>query len=158
MKKSFILVVMIFLIMLFAGCMGKSQLCAVPEAEGSKICAFSEKLHLDPAYMSQGLLAINFVALKKSVYTPGQAYVFVEKLENELTELRAQGKVWTIEQAINYIDGKLNVLPEDVRLAFQTFDIHQFTDIEIKLPITDYDFELILRHLAKQKALIEIFG
>ena len=155
MKRTALLIIM--MVFMLAGCGTTSNLCTVPESEGSKICALSESMNMDPALISQGLLAINFIALKNSVYTPQQAIDFVSDLEVELVDLRAQGQIWTLEQAINYIDAKLDVLPDDVKLAFMVFDTDGLSQMEIKQPITDYDFELVLRHLAKQRTLIRIY-
>ena len=149
--------ILTLLVLLNAGCSTTSPLCTVPESKDSKICALSDRFHVTPEYLSQGLLALNFAAIKKDIYTPERAYKFVERLKKDVKDIRARGQVWTVSQAINFVDEKLDVLPPDIKAAFNTFAPADFTEIEMIQPVTDYDFELFIRHLEKQLTLIRIY-
>jgi hypothetical protein len=149
--------VLVIFMCLVTGCGMKSQLCSVQEAEGSRICYVSEKFNVDPVYMSQSLLAVNFIALKKNSYTSEKAYDFINNLKKKIEDLRAGDDKWTFKKAIDYIDKNIKELPDEIQLAFITFpELYNLADIELGQPITDYDFYLILLHLEKQQKMIKM--
>ena len=95
--------------------------------------------------------------MKKGKYTPEKAHEFVQKLKKEIVDLKALGRKWTLFQAINFINGKVDALPADIQAAFTIFNIDSYTDVELQQPITDYDFDLVIAHLDKQDGLIKIY-
>jgi hypothetical protein len=155
--KNYALTMIVCWIMLFAGCGTKSMLCDVPEAENSVICKLSQKMNTTPGIISQSLLVANFGALEADLYTAQKANEFIDKIINDIEELRALGRTITYIGAINYIDGKYKVLPDKIKAVFVLINPAGLADKNIKMPLTDYDFELILRHLNKQKQIIQVY-
>ena len=153
--KNYALIMIICWVML--GCSTKSMLCDIPEAENSVICALSQKMNTTPEMISQSLLVANFGALEADLYTAQKANEFVDKIINDIGELRALGRTITYIGAINYIDGKFKVLPDKVEAVFVLINPAGLADKNIRMPLTDYDFELLLRHLNKQKQIIQAY-
>lgn len=149
--------IVILFCLIMAGCGTKSVICDVPEAQNSVICALSQKMNTSPEMISQSLLVANFGALEADLYTARQANEFVDRIINDIEELRALGKTISYIGAINYIDGKLKALPVKVKAVFVMVNPVGLADKNIKMPLTDYDFELLLRHLNKQKQIIQVY-
>jgi len=153
MRKALIIMILI----LMAGCATNSQLCTVPEAQNSVVCELSTKLHTTPEMISQTLLVANMGALEADVYTAQQANKFVDDLISEIENFRKLGKTISYIDAIRYIDSKFKILPARVQAVFVIMNPAGLSDQVINLPLTDYDFDLLLRHLNKEKQIISVY-
>jgi hypothetical protein len=156
-EKALMVFMVLLLGLIMAACATTSQLCAVPEAQNSVVCELSAKLKTTPEMISQSLQVANLGALASDVYTAQQADEFVDKIITDIQDIQKMGKEISYLDAINYIDGKLNLLPTKIKAVFVLIDTAGLTTQGIKQPLTDYDFDLIIRHLQKQKELIKIY-
>jgi hypothetical protein len=154
--RNYFLATMMCLMM--AGCATTpSQLCIVPEAKDSVICELAGKLKTTPEAISQTLKITNIVAMETNVYTAQQADKFVDRMIEEIQGIRDLGSEITYIGLVRYIDGEVSLLPPRVQVVFEVMGDSGLTTQEIKMPLTPYDFELLLRHLQKQKELIKMY-
>jgi hypothetical protein len=152
--KNYFLTTMACLVM--AGCATTpSNLCIVPEAKDSVICELAGKLKTTPEAISQTLKITNIVAMETNVYTAQQADKFVDRMIEEIQGMR--DLEITYIGLVRYIDGEVSLLPPRVQVVFEVMGDSGLTTQEIKMPLTPYDFELLLRHLQKQKELIKMY-
>jgi hypothetical protein len=151
------LLAMAILCMVLWACSSASFLCSVPEAEGSAVCALSEKLHTTPEIISQSLQVANLGALEADLYTARQANEFIDKIIADIEDIKAMGKKISYLQAINYIDSKFKVLPARVKAVFVIMNPAGLAGQSISQPLTDYDFELLTKHLKIQKDIIGVY-
>jgi hypothetical protein len=156
MKRLNVLFILLAFVILIQGCATTSQLCTVPEAQNSVICELSGKLKTTPEMISKSLRVANFGALTADIYTPPKADAFVDQIIADVKGIQKKGGKISYIEIINYIDGKLKVLPAKVKVVFAV-DPLDLSRYSIKQPLTNYDFDLILRHLQKQKELIKVY-
>lgn len=140
-----------------SACATTSQICLVPEAQNSVVCELSGKLRTTPEIISQSLQVANFGALEANIYTAKSADKFLDEIIVDIKNIQEMGKQISYLDAINYIDGKFKLLPSRVKAVFVLMNPAGLASQGIKQPLTDYDFELILRHLQKQKDLVKVY-
>lgn len=146
------LILIISIIAMLAGCATTSSLCP---KEGSAICALSEKLNTSPEAISQVLQIGNIAALEKSLYTATEADKFINQI---IADVQAyKGKAVTYTQAVQYINKKFNLLSPQIQAVFIIMNPADLAAKEITIPLSDYDIDLILKHLQKQKVLIKVY-
>ena len=150
-------IIIVLALLLFMGCSATSNLCTVPEANNSVVCDLSAKLHITPEMISQSLLIANFGALEVDLYTAQQADKFVNNLIGQIEKFKASGNTYTYAQAISFINSQYNLLPKKIQAVFVIIDPAGLASQNITLPLTNYDFDLFLRHLNKQKQIISIY-
>lgn len=155
--KKLLSVLSILVIMLLTGCATTSQLCLVPEAENSVICKLSKKVKTTPEAISQTLKVANIIAMETNVYTAQQADKFIDRLIEEVQNMQNLGSEVTYMNIVKYIDGEFSLLPPKVQVVFEVMNTEGLLSQTIEMPLTQYDFELLLRHLQKQKELIKIY-
>ena len=143
------------ILMVMSGCASNSMLCTVPEATDSVICNLSTKLKTTPGVISQTLQVANLGALEANIYTARQADKFIDTLIADIQGIK--GKEITYLDAVNYINDKFNVLPPRIQAVFIIINPAGLASQTIKMPLTNYDFELLLRHLQKQKDIIKMY-
>lgn len=151
------LIMVFMLILILSACGSKSMLCSVPEAENSVVCELSKKMNTTPEMISQTLMVANIGAMEADAYTAKRANVFVDKIIAEISEVRKLGKSVSYLDAINYIQTKFDVLPRKVQTLFVIVNPAGLYDQNITIPLTDYDYELLLRHLQKQKDILKAY-
>jgi hypothetical protein len=156
-EKALMVCMILLLGLIISACATTSQLCTVPEAQGSVVCELSGKLKTTPEMISQTLQVANLGAMATNIYTAQSADNFIDDMIKDISEIRDMGKQISYLDAINYIDNKLNLLPKNVKAVFLLIDTAGLTTQGIKQPLTGYDFELILRHLQKQKEIVKAY-
>ena len=145
-----------FLIFTLQGCSTTGTICQnVPTGQTSVICTLSTKLNTSPEAMSQVLQIANVAALEKSLYTAQQANAFIDQIIMDVEAYK--GKTITYAQAVKYLNDKFNILSPQVQAVFIIMNPADLAAKEITIPLSDYDVNLILKHLAKQKALVGFY-
>ena len=149
---------MIFtLLILVSSCATTSQLCNVSEAKNSVVCELSSKLKTTPEMISQSLQIANFGALEGDLYTAQQANDFINRMIEDIKEVQSLGKEVSYLDMVNYINRKFDLLSPRIQAVFVLINPAGLAGQSITIPLTDYDFELLLRHLYKQKNLIKVY-
>ena len=156
-KKELQVLSVLFVLVMFAGCGTTSMLCSVPEADGSVICELSKKINTTPEAISQSLKIANAGAMELDVYDAYEAEKFVDKIISEIQEVQKMGKEVSYREAIEYIRGIYSKLPERVQLIFEIASPDMLSQNLIEIPLTDYDFKLLLDHLNNQKNIINMY-
>lgn len=140
------------------GCGSKtSNLCLVPKAENSAVCAVADKLGVTPEDMDKTLLALNVGALEMDLYTAQEAKKYLDVIIKEIEIFREAGPKYSYLDAINYLNEKLNALPPRVQVAFIIFNPQELSQYIIENPLTQYDYDLILLHLVKQRMVVSFY-
>lgn len=155
-KIIFLLVVIGIIIGLFSSCR-KSLVCEISDAEESRICQMSQEIGITPEEFSEGLLIANIISLEKNVYSAQRADIFIDRIINDVEGFRKAGLKITYLDIVKYVNRISDVLPPNVLAALIIADPESILSDQINLPLTDYDFELILRHLQKQKSIISLY-
>lgn len=146
------LLLIISILALLAGCATTSNYCP---HDGSVICQLSEKLNTSPEAISQILQIGNVTALEKSLYTATEADKFVDQVIKDVNAYK--GKMIPYADAIGYINKKFNLLSPQIQAVFIIKNPASLAEKEITMPLSDYDIDLILKHLQKQKVLIKVY-
>jgi len=58
---------------------------------------------------------------------------------------------------VNYVNKKYNILSKEVQAVFIIINPADLATKEIKIPLSEYDINLLIGHLEKQKAIIEVY-
>jgi len=163
--KRFFTTISIWLL-LFAGviwftqCATRSDTCKnVPEGQTSVICTLAGKMGTTPENISMTLQVVNMASLEKNLYTAQEANKFVDVVIADLEKVKAsKGKiVVSYLDAVNYVNAKYKLLSSATQAAFIIIAPSALTEQEIKIPLSEYDIDLLLKHLAKQKILISVY-
>ena len=143
-------------LLLLTGCGAKSMLCSVPEASGSVVCKLAGKMDTSPEAISKALKIANAGGMTLKIYEAQEAERFIDDIIREVEAYRGSGEI-TYLDAVNYIRGKHNKLSPEVQVLFEVIDPGVLSKKLIEIPLTDYDFELILKHLNAQKRIVAAF-
>src|SRR4030042_144288 len=150
MKKYLKLSMIIFMGMLLMACATQGIICQnIPEGQVSVICALAGKMDTSPEAISQILQVANFVALEKSLYKAVEAQEFVEEIIDDLKNIKANTITYT--EAVNYVNKKYNILSKEIKAVFIIINPADLATREIKIPLSEYDINLLIGHLEKQK-------
>lgn len=156
-KDVFQMLIVLLVMFLISACGGTSMLCSVPEAENSVICSLSKEINTTPEMISQTLMVANIAAMEADAYTARRADKFINGLITEISDVRKLGKEVSYLDVVNYIQTKFDVLPVRVQTLFVVVNPAGLYEQRITIPLTDYDFELILRHLQRQKNILKAY-
>jgi hypothetical protein len=160
-KVFSVMFMLVFCMALLGACSTVSNICPAPDGQASVICALSEKMNTSPENLSQILQVANFVALEKSLYTANEASEFIDQIILDLKtakyEQRGGGPAITYAQALDYVNKKFNVLSAEVQAVFIILNPADLASKEIKIPMIEYDINLLIRHLEKQKQIVQVY-
>lgn len=148
------LLLIISILALLAGCATTSNYCP---HEGSAICTLSEKLNTSPESISQVLQIANVAALEKSLYTAQQADLFIDAIMADLKKVKAEGVSISYVDALKYVSDKFDLLSPSAQAAFIIMNPADLATQEINIPLSEYDIDLLIKHLKKQKALVKVY-
>jgi hypothetical protein len=115
----------------------------------SLIYDVAEKSHIDPAAVSQLLVFADFAALKRNVYLPDQARSAIATMRNLLDTTPTYAAV--VQLAGNWIS-YLNNYAGALVVVMPVF----LTDLNQPLPISECDRKLLLAHLERQEAMLNL--
>lgn len=143
---------------LFAGCLTTtSTLCEPPNNETSVICVLSEKMNITPEILSQTLLIANLGAIEGDLYSAQEGMEFLDKLIEEIGDVKDLGNEVTYIEAIQYIDSKFKVLPDRVKIIFVIINPAGLTSNTITIPLSNHDWNMIMEHLYKQRSILQLY-
>lgn len=141
-RKNGTMVLLIALVFTFMGCsyIQTSKVCETEQK--SLIC---EKI---PHPEQAGILLqiANITALKKDAYSAEQAFKFLDDVESFLKEADTYGN------ACRWIANEMDKYDLEVLILSGYIDI-----LNIPETITEYDRELLLKHIERQRALIKTY-
>jgi len=156
MRKYLKLSMIMFMGMILIACATSGTICQdIPEGQNSVICMLADKMGTSPEAMSQILQVANFVALEKSLYRAVEAQEFVDEIIRDLKGIKENTITYT--EAVNYVNKKYNILSKEVQAVFIIINPADLATKEIKIPLSEYDINLLIGHLEKQKAIIEVY-
>ncbi|MBN1840799.1 MAG: hypothetical protein JW883_00755 [Deltaproteobacteria bacterium] len=129
----------------------------IPEGETSTICEISVRVGQKPETVAGVLKVTNLALLAEDVYTAQQALDFIEDVETRLNEAKTAGNGVSYVSAIDYVRNRFLALPAKVQ-AFLVV-VSDFTEVDIGSDkfLTNYDIDLLLEHLDKQRAIVAPF-
>jgi hypothetical protein len=156
--KFTIMLLIISILLTLMGCGTTGTICQnVPTGQTSVICTLSTKLNTSPEAISQILQIANVAALDKSLYTAQQADAFLDGVITDLKQIKSNGQSISYVQAIDYLNKKYAILPKEVQAAMIIMNPASLSTQEIKLPLCEYDIDLLISHCKKQLQIVQIF-
>jgi amino acid permease len=145
----------------FACCTSNTNICDnLPEGENSVICAVTRSANVSPENLSKTLIVTNFAALEADVYTAREAMDFVLKAEAGLLEAQKLNKTLTYGDVVNYLITEYSGVSQRAQAVFTVVDpLSSLVSMDAQMPqiLSDFDIDLLLRHLSKQKAIINLY-
>lgn len=137
---------------------GVSPVCLnIPEGEKSVICELANEMNTTPEALSQILQVANFGALESDVYNAQEANKFVDGIITDLKGIQETGNVITFMQAITYLNKKFDLLPTKIQVLFVIINPDNLVNYQINIPLSNYDIILLIKHLNKQKQIIQVY-
>ena len=147
---------MAVLCLLMTGCSSKSELCSVPEADGSVICKLAGKMDTSPEAISRALQIANAGGIALKIYEANEAEKFIDDIIEEVEKYKDSKEI-TYLDAVNYINEKYNKLSPKVQALFEVIKTDMLSQKLIEIPLTDHDFDMLLKHLYIQKRIVTAF-
>jgi len=146
-------------VFIWVGACATSQICeTVPEGQTSVICEASQEVGVSPESLSQVLIITNIATLEANVYTAQEALEFIEGCERALSFVN--WSTLTYGEVVDYLLSEYANLPPQVQAVFIVVDpLSSMTQIDRQLPniLSEFDIDLILTHLEKQKTIVKIY-
>lgn len=168
MKQFILLIGLIFFTVSFPGCSTLNNLtgtttdvCADLENGDSVICDLCGLIDKKPEDIASVLKLTNFGVLAVGEpYDAEQALAFIEEIEADVTTAKESGVTYAAFVAA--VGVKYDALPTAVQALFKVVSIETLfgstdTSALSSLKLTDNDFDMLLLHLEKQKAIAEAF-
>ena len=112
-------------------------------------------MNTSPEAISTTLQVANVMALEKSLYKAQEAEEFIDNIIQDLKNIK--GKSITYAEALDYINDKFKVLSPEIQAVFIIVDPAGLATKEIKIPLSDYDINLLIKHLEKQKQIVQVY-
>lgn len=146
---------MLLICLCICACSTTSNLCPAPDGQASVICSLSGQMNTSPEAISTTLQVANVMALEKSLYKAQEAEEFIDNIIQDLKNIK--GKSITYAEALDYINDKFKVLSPEIQAVFIIVDPAGLATKEIKIPLSDYDINLLIKHLEKQKQIVQVY-
>lgn len=151
--------VLAVLMIFISGC-ATSNICEnIPEGQISVICEATDFIHVSPENLSKILLITNIAALEADKYTALEAMAFVNDAEAKLIAVKGKNTL-TYGDVVNYLINEHAGLSPRLQAVFTIVDpLSSLIYMEEQLPtiLSDFDIDLLLLHLAKQKTIIMLY-
>lgn len=143
----------------------EASICALPESQGSIICALAEKRNTTPEAISKSLLWANFAALETGVIGEDvpidKALKYIDVIIDEVTYYRAElnksGMKINLDMVSNYVQDRYDALPPRVQNAFIVLRPQGLSGLYFESPLVDKDFEMILYQLNEMRKMIAAY-
>lgn len=163
MKRGFIFgLTALLALLLTVGCvsfLSATSVCdRVPEGTRSVVCEVAAELRTTPEQVSTVLKLANLAGLSSNAYTASHAAAFVDELTGLVEFLRDSGSI-TYRQIVSAVLERYYTLPPEVQALFVVADdvVHIESQVVNGLLLSDFDFGLLLSHLAQQRAILAPF-
>lgn len=159
-KKLFVVSV----VLLFVACAGqqiKPSVCdTIPTDSYSVICEISAKLKVNPEDVSNVLKVANVAGLATEKYTAMEAKDFIDDIRVYLKRAQS-GYGLLYATLVEFIEKKYGLLPPEVQASIIILEQYGTLDLSVipgaDMVLSDYDFEMLYKHLDEQEAIITPF-
>ena len=162
MKSKVVICLIVSLI--FFGCITiksnvQKPICeTIPSNSYSIICQIANHANKTPEQVASVLRIANTTALAEDLYTAKEAKKFIDGIKDDINIARKTDISYEIAQ--KYIMNKYNALSKKERALFiiaNEFVSINTPDIAINEPLSDFDIDMILKHLDNQSDIIDVF-
>ena len=163
-RNLFLMFVVLAMIVPVSGCKfiqikapGETVCDSIPDGSYSIICQIAEKMNTTPETAASLLKVSNVAAIAGNVYTAQQADAFIDDIISYVEVAKEKG----LATAVIYgaARTKFSSLPPEIQAAFTVCDDILVVDDDLLLSISpsEYDWAMILKHLADQKKIVAPF-
>lgn len=142
------------------GCKTEGSVCEnIPEGQTSFICKATDAINVSPENLSKMLLITNLAALEANHYTAQEAMTFIEAAEDKLNAAKGLNTL-TYGDVVNYLLSTYGGLSPAAQAVFTIVDpLSSLISMDSHFPdlLSDFDIDLLLAHLLKQKTIIKLY-